>query len=657
MARMAQANAELMVRVLRGDEPVEGDPVMVALAAARSLGVVVEDILRGLVVRARRDGRTWAEIGDVLHVTRQAVLQRFGGAPADTGSPAVPPRPMRSAGPKALELFDHFFNHRWDELRAEFNRRMLDGCSVALLSSVRAQLPGKAGEAVDMAAPQLSRMGEHTVVDVPLTFKVPLAFRRGFKREHATGRATFDETGQVAGFFILPQTTPPGDRGSEAMTPPRPRGPRWFARRQMGYGFRPATWQGWAVTAVALALAGAVLVVAHRSLWGIAVLVALLLAYQGVAALLGGLSGGGSGPGSPGPGGGSRPDAGDPAPRVPIAPPAAIEIPARTPAIGVTHRTAASSARPPALQVDHLTKRFGDRIAFEDVSFTIAPGEVFGFLGPNGAGKTTTVRTLGTLIAPTSGTAVVAGIPLTPHNGTEIRQRISIMPENPGLYLRLTVIENLELFAGLYGLRNPRPRIDRALEAVNVGPRGRDLCGSLSKGLRQRVGLARALLSDPEIMFLDEPTSGLDPVAAREVHDLINDLRRRGVTVFLTTHRLEEAERLCDRVAILNTRLRSVGRTEELRESLFSRSLVVETAAPLEAPDGVFNPSSGVDGWQSHDATHYVLNVNDPRVAAPAVTRALVAAGADVLSIAEARHSLEDVYLELIDEDPEAAPR
>jgi ABC-2 type transport system ATP-binding protein len=127
--------------------------------------------------------------------------------------------------------------------------------------------------------------------------------------------------------------------------------------------------------------------------------------------------------------------------------------------------------------------------------------------------------------------------------------------------------------------------------------------------------------------------------------------------VFLTTHRLEEAERLCDRVAILNTRLRSVGRTEELRESLFSRSLVVETAAPLEAPDGVFNPSSGVDGWQSHDATHYVLNVNDPRVAAPAVTRALVAAGADVLSIAEARHSLEDVYLELIDEDPEAAPR
>ena len=203
----------------------------------------------------------------------------------------------------------------------------------------------------------------------------------------------------------------------------------------------------------------------------------------------------------------------------------------------------------PALAADHLTKRFGGRTAFEDVSFTVAAGEVFGFLGPNGAGKTTTVRTLGTLIAPTSGSAVVAGIPLTADNGSEIRQRISVMPENPGLYGRLTVTENLEFFAGLYGLRSPGPRIDRALEAVHLTARANDICGSLSKGLRQRVGLARALLNDPMVMFLDEPTSGLDPVAAREVHDLINGLRERGVTIFLTTHRLEEAESLCDRVA------------------------------------------------------------------------------------------------------------
>jgi ABC-2 type transport system ATP-binding protein len=311
----------------------------------------------------------------------------------------------------------------------------------------------------------------------------------------------------------------------------------------------------------------------------------------------------------------------------------------------------------PAVEVDHLTKRFGDRTAFEDVSFTVAQGEVFGFLGPNGAGKTTTVRTLGTLIAPTSGFASVAGIPLTSDNGQEIRQRISIMPENPGLYQRLTVIENLQLFAGLYGQRNPGPRINAALEAVNLMARGRDLCGSLSKGLRQRVGLARALLNDPAVMFLDEPTSGLDPVAAREVHDLIIGLRKRGVTIFLTTHRLEEAERLCDRVAILNTTLRLVGRPDELRESLFSRSLLVETLAPLAAPGDVFNDTKGVESWHSEGESSYVLRVTDPRNIAPLVIRALVAAGTDVASVTESRHSLEDVYLQQINEDPEASRR
>ncbi len=257
--------------------------------------------------------------------------------------------------------------------------------------------------------------------------------------------------------------------------------------------------------------------------------------------------------------------------------------------------------------VDHLTKRFGERTAFEDVSFSVAQGEVFGFLGPNGAGKTTTVRTLGTLLAPTSGSASVAGIPLTSDNGPEIRQRIAIMPENPGLYRRLTVTENLQLFAGLYEQRDATIRIGEALEAVNLTARARDLCGSLSKGLRQRVGLARALLNDPAVMFLDEPTSGLDPVATREVNDLIVGLRQRGVTVFLTTHRLEEAEHLCDRVAFLNTTLRLVGRPDELREQLFSRSLIVETLKPLVAPGDVFNSTDGVESWRPEGASSYLL--------------------------------------------------
>ena len=307
-----------------------------------------------------------------------------------------------------------------------------------------------------------------------------------------------------------------------------------------------------------------------------------------------------------------------------------------------------------ALSVDHLSKRFGDRMAFDDVSFAVGHGEVFGFLGPNGAGKTTTVRTLGTLIAPTSGSATVAGLPLTPENGEEIRQRISIMPESPGLYLRLTVTENLECFAGLYALPDVRERIDRALRAVNLAGRANDPCGALSKGLRQRVSLARALLNDADVLFLDEPTSGLDPVAAREVHDLIDGLRQQGVTIFLTTHRLEEAERLCDRVALLNTTLRAIGRPDELREQLFAKTLTVRTLAPLPEPDRVFGGLPAVASWRQDGPATYILTVSDAAVAAPAVTRALVAAGADVLSIAESHHSLEDVYLELINEDVEA---
>ena len=310
-----------------------------------------------------------------------------------------------------------------------------------------------------------------------------------------------------------------------------------------------------------------------------------------------------------------------------------------------------------AVVVEGLAKRFGDRVAFSDVSFEVGQGEVFGFLGPNGAGKTTTVRTLATLIAPTAGSATVAGLPLTPENGVEIRRRISLMPEAPGLYLRLSVAENLRCFAELYEVPDPRDRIEQALRAVQLTDRAEDACGSLSKGLRQRVALGRALLSDPQVLFLDEPTSGLDPAAARNVHELIDGLRHRGVTIFLTTHRLEEAERLCDRVAILNTTIRTIGRPDELRDQLFAKTLTVRTVEPLAEPERVFAGLPALEGWRREGAAGYVLTVTDAAQAAPAITRALVAAGADVLSIAEVRHSLEDVYLDVIDQDQATAPR
>jgi ABC-2 type transport system ATP-binding protein len=310
-----------------------------------------------------------------------------------------------------------------------------------------------------------------------------------------------------------------------------------------------------------------------------------------------------------------------------------------------------------ALIVNRLTKRFGDRVAFRDVSFEVGHGEVFGFLGPNGAGKTTTVRTLGTLLATTSGSATVAGIALSAANGPQIRSRISIMPESPGLYLRLSVAENLECFAGLYELSDAHERIAAALRAVNLLDRANDTCRSLSKGLRQRVGLARSLLNDPEVLFLDEPTSGLDPVASREVHELIDGLRKRGVTIFLTTHRLDEAERLCDRVAILNTTLRLIGRPDELRKQLFTSTLDVKIRAALDNADRVFAGLPGVESWKLDPSGAYVLTVSDPSIATPEVARALIAAGADLLFLGESRHSLEDVYLELIHEDEEVKAR
>ncbi len=415
----------------------------------------------------------------------------------------------------------------------------------------------------------------------------------------------------------------------------------WFRRRQVGLGWRPIRWQGWLVSVLAVALAVGALTILHGSSARVPIVILIVAIYAAVALATGGARSAAA----------AAPED-HPTDDEPELGAGGVEQRLALRAL-TSARVSTSPPDEPALVVEHLTKRFGERVAVDDVSFGVAAGEVFGFLGPNGAGKTTTVRILATLIAPTSGTARVAGLLLDPANGVEIRKRIAVMTENPGLYLRLTVAENLEFFAGLYELAQPKARIGQALAAVNLAGRANDPCGSLSKGLRQRVALARTLLSDPAIVFLDEPTSGLDPVASREVHELIDGLRERGVTVFLTTHRLEEAERLCDRVAILNTKLRTIGRPDELRDRLFTKSLVVRTVAPLASPEAVF-AVAGVDRWRADDTTGYVLNVSDARIAAPAVTRALVAAGADLLSLAEAQHSLEDVYLELMNDDVEA---
>jgi ABC-2 type transport system ATP-binding protein len=309
-----------------------------------------------------------------------------------------------------------------------------------------------------------------------------------------------------------------------------------------------------------------------------------------------------------------------------------------------------------AIRALGLTKRFGSKTAVEDVSFDVPSGQVFGFLGPNGAGKTTTVRVLATLIRPTAGAAEVAGVAVSEESAVELRSRVAVMTEAPGLYLRLTVFDNLEYFAGLYGIapHAVRGRILASLDAVGLADRHGDRAGSLSKGLRQRVSLARALLPEPRVLFLDEPTSGLDPVATREVRELIDGLRHRGVTVFLTTHRLEEAERLCDRIAILNTTLRIVGAPDELRRQLFSPALEISTTHPLADPVVIFGAIPQVETWQALGDSSYRVNVADPRASAPDVARAIVSSGAGLVRLSEASHSLEDVYLQLVNEDVEA---
>ncbi len=295
-----------------------------------------------------------------------------------------------------------------------------------------------------------------------------------------------------------------------------------------------------------------------------------------------------------------------------------------------------------------LSKVFSGRLAVDGVSFTVEPGEVFGFLGPNGAGKTTTVRMLTTMLAPSGGTAEVAGVAVTPQTGPELRRRIGVMPEAAGLYSKLTVADNLMFFARLYGYRGAAAskRIDRALQAVGLQPRAADLAGTLSKGLRQRAALARTLVGDPEVLFLDEPTAGLDPEATAEVRELIVSLRSRGVTVFLTTHRLEEAQRLCDRVAIINTRLLRVGSPDELRTRSGAEVYTLRVAGDA-AP--VLDRLAAVRAAPRPDGS-WRVEVADSAKGVAEMVRRLVEAGIDVHELARTDRSLEDAYLDLVRE-------
>ena len=305
------------------------------------------------------------------------------------------------------------------------------------------------------------------------------------------------------------------------------------------------------------------------------------------------------------------------------------------------------------IHADGLTRKFGDLVAVDRLTLDVDQGEVFGFLGPNGAGKTTTIRMLAALIAPTSGQATVAGQRLGEQNQS-IRSRVGVLTETPGLYRRLSAWDNLVFFAQLYGTPDPGGQAEKYLKLFDLWDRRRDLAGSYSKGMRQKLAIARALLHEPEILFLDEPTAGLDPEAAKVVRDLIEALRSSERTIFLCTHNLDEADRLCDRVALFKTKLVRVGEPEQLREAMYGRRTVVHLASGGQAMEPIVRELPFVHAVEVVD-DRLVVSLDDPEKDNPALVRRLVEAGADVRFVNELRVSLEDLYLDLMEGNHAAA--
>lgn len=298
------------------------------------------------------------------------------------------------------------------------------------------------------------------------------------------------------------------------------------------------------------------------------------------------------------------------------------------------------------IQTHNLTKKFGDLTAVDNLTLEVRPGEVFGFLGPNGAGKTTTVRMLTCLIGPTAGEATVNGLRVG-RDDTAIRRCVGILTETPGLYDRLSAEKNLTIFARLYEVKDVPGQVDKYLRLLGLWERRDDEAGSFSKGMRQKLAICRALLHEPPVLFLDEPTSGLDPEAARLVRDFIEDIKKQGRTIFMCTHNLDEADRLCDRIGVMKQRLLTVDTPANLRQKLFGRTVVFHLRCADDSVAALVKSFPFVRDVRQVD-NKLVVGLDDPETHNPTLIRALVQAGADVQFVGELKHSLEDVYLSLV---------
>ncbi len=308
-----------------------------------------------------------------------------------------------------------------------------------------------------------------------------------------------------------------------------------------------------------------------------------------------------------------------------------------------------------ALEAENLVKIFPDKLqkrevyAVDGINFKISTGEIFGFLGPNGAGKTTTIRLLAGLYRPTEGRAKVLGQDVTAV-GDRIRKDIGFLTENHGNYENLTVYENLKFFGGFYGLPNIETRVKQVLEDFGLSDRLNQRVGKLSKGLKQRLALARVLMHEPKILFLDEPTAGLDPQAAAEVRTLITRLRSGERTIFINSHNLEEVQKICDRVAIINAgKIVQMGTASQLDKDLFgAQELSIQLKDAL--PPNLVTELQRLEFVKSVQANHTRLTVRlqDIDANAPDVIDCLTKGGARIVEVQRNRHSLEEIYLALM---------
>jgi ABC-2 type transport system ATP-binding protein len=306
------------------------------------------------------------------------------------------------------------------------------------------------------------------------------------------------------------------------------------------------------------------------------------------------------------------------------------------------------------LRATGLGRRFDSLWAIRDMDLEVARGEVLGLLGPNGAGKTTTVRLLTALIEPTEGRAWVDGLDVT-ERPEEVRSRVGILTETPGLYEKLSATANLDFFGRLYGLdaTTRAERIEHYLRLFSLWDRRDDVAGNFSKGMKQKLAIARALLHEPAVVFLDEPTAALDPEAAYIVREAIEALRRSGRTIVLATHNLDEADRLCDRVAFVRGGLLRVESPAGLRGSLGGRG--VEIGFADAASDGLVAAARAVPGVTAVEVadSQLIVATDDPAAITPGLVRALVAAGAAIVSVHERATTLEQVYFDVMGVRPD----